>query len=74
MRGGPFEHSSTGRIPGSVHDKSDAAMAGAAVTISDAERGFSRSLVTDDAGEFVYSTRRWLMWGRATSSVEPLVK
>ena len=45
--------SSTGRILGSVHDKSDAVMAGAAVTISDVERGFSRSLVTDDAGEFV---------------------
>jgi hypothetical protein len=48
-----FPQSSTGRILGSVHDKSDAAMAGAAVTISDVERGFSRSLVTDDAGEFV---------------------
>src|ERR1700751_1389504 len=42
-----------GRILGSVHDKSDAAMACAIVTISDVERGFSRSLVTDDAGEFV---------------------
>ena len=48
-----FPQSSTGRILGSVHDKSDAAMAGAIVTISDVERGFSRSLVTDDAGEFV---------------------
>ena len=48
-----FPQSSTGRILGSVHDKSDASMAGAAVTISDVERGFSRSLVTDDAGEFV---------------------
>jgi hypothetical protein len=48
-----FPQSYTGRILGSIHDKSDAAMAGAAVTISDVERGFSRSLVTDDAGEFV---------------------
>ncbi len=48
-----FSQSSTGRILGSVHDKSDAVMAGAAVTITDVERGFSRSLVTDDAGEFV---------------------
>jgi hypothetical protein len=48
-----FPQSYTGRILGSVHDKSDAAMVGASVTVSDVERGFSRSLVTDDAGEFV---------------------
>ncbi len=48
-----FSQSYTGRILGSVHDKSDAAMTGAVVTITDVERGFSRSLVTDNAGEFV---------------------
>jgi Carboxypeptidase regulatory-like domain len=48
-----FPQSYTGRILGSVHDKSDAAMVGAVVIISDVERGFSRSLVTDDVGEFV---------------------
>jgi hypothetical protein len=48
-----FAQSYTGRILGSVHDKSEAAMTGAVVTITDVERGFSRSLVTDDAGEFV---------------------
>jgi len=42
----------TGRILGTVADGSGAAIAGAAVTITDMQRGISRSLVTDDSGVF----------------------
>src|ERR1700730_675335 len=45
--------SHTGRILGSVHDKSDAVIVGAQVGITDVERNLTRSLVTDQAGEFV---------------------
>jgi hypothetical protein len=45
----------TGRILGSVHDKSDAAMVGARVVVADVERGFSRTLTTDEAGAYVVS-------------------
>jgi Carboxypeptidase regulatory-like domain/TonB dependent receptor len=41
-----------GRILGSVTDASGAAIAGAAVTITDVQRGISRGLVTDDAGVY----------------------
>ena len=43
----------TGRILGSVHDKSDAVLVGAKVDITDVQRNLTRSLVTDQAGEFV---------------------
>ena len=43
----------TGRILGNVHDKSDAAMVGAKVGITDVQRNLTRSLVTDSAGEYV---------------------
>jgi hypothetical protein len=43
----------TGRILGSVHDKSDAVIIGAQVGITDVQRNLTRSLVTDQAGEFV---------------------
>jgi len=43
----------TGRILGSVHDKSDAVIVGAQVGITDVERNLTRSLVSDQAGEFV---------------------
>jgi len=48
-----FSQSYTGRILGSVRDQSDAAIVGASVTITDVERGVSRSLVTDDSGNYV---------------------
>jgi hypothetical protein len=48
-----FSQSYTSRILGSVHDKSDAVMVGVAVVITDVQRDLSRTVVTDDAGEFV---------------------
>ena len=42
----------SGRILGVVTDSSGAALAGAAVTITDVQRGISRSLVTDEAGVY----------------------
>lgn len=44
---------STGRLLGEVEDKSEAAIPGASVTITDVQRGVSRALVTDSAGQFV---------------------
>ena len=44
--------SSSGRILGDVRDQSDAAIVGANVVITDVQRGITRSLVTDDAGEY----------------------
>jgi Carboxypeptidase regulatory-like domain/TonB dependent receptor/TonB-dependent Receptor Plug Domain len=43
----------TARILGSVHDQSDAAIVGATVVITDTQRGTTRTLTTDEAGEFV---------------------
>jgi hypothetical protein len=43
----------SGRILGSVHDQSDAAIAGAKVTVTDTLRNTIRSTVTDDNGEYV---------------------
>jgi Carboxypeptidase regulatory-like domain/TonB dependent receptor/TonB-dependent Receptor Plug Domain len=48
-----FSQSYTSRILGSVHDKSDAVMVGASVVITDVQRDLSRTVVTDDAGEYV---------------------
>jgi carboxypeptidase family protein/TonB-dependent receptor-like protein len=48
-----YSQSYTGRILGSVHDKSDAVIVGANVGITDVERNLTRSLLTDQAGEFV---------------------
>ena len=45
--------SSSGRILGDVRDQSDAAIVGANVVITDVQRGVTRSLVTDDAGEYL---------------------
>jgi hypothetical protein len=47
-----FAQSSAGRILGTVTDPSGGAVAGAAVTITDTERGTSRNLTTDEAGEY----------------------
>jgi hypothetical protein len=43
---------STGRILGSVHDQSDAAIANASVVITDVQRGISRTLATDESGDY----------------------
>ena len=48
-----FSQTTTGRIMGSVHDQSDAIMPGATVVITDVERGVTRTLTADQAGEYV---------------------
>src|ERR1700680_4052706 len=48
-----FSQSDTGRILGSVTDQSKGVVIGAAVTITDVQRGVTRTLNTDDAGEYV---------------------
>src|SRR6266567_223454 len=47
-----FSQGNAGRILGSVTDQSGGVMAGAAVTVTDVERGISRPLTTDQAGEY----------------------
>src|SRR6266849_5385526 len=43
----------TGRILGSVLDQTQAVVVGAAVTITDTQRGLTRNLTTNDAGEYL---------------------
>jgi hypothetical protein len=43
----------TGRILGNITDQSGAAVKGATVTLTDASRGTSRTLTTDDAGAYL---------------------
>jgi hypothetical protein len=45
--------STSGRILGSVHDQSGAAIAGATVTVTDTLRNAVRTTVTDEAGDYV---------------------
>ncbi|MGA2746240.1 MAG: carboxypeptidase-like regulatory domain-containing protein, partial [Candidatus Sulfotelmatobacter sp.] len=45
--------STAGRILGTVTDQSGAAVSGATVVVSDVQRGDSRTLTTDTAGEYV---------------------
>jgi len=47
-----FSQGNTGRILGSVFDQSGGTVAGATVTVIDTERGVTRTLTTDDAGEY----------------------
>jgi len=42
-----------GRILGTVSDQSGAAVPGATVVVTDTQRGISRTLTTDDSGEYV---------------------
>jgi hypothetical protein len=48
-----FSQTYTGRILGTVRDKTEAAMVGATVSITDVQRNVTRTLVTDSAGEYV---------------------
>ena len=48
-----WSQSTSGRILGAVTDQSGAAVVGATVVITDVQRGTSRNLATDDAGEYV---------------------
>src|SRR6476646_4150062 len=47
-----FSQANQGRILGAVTDQSGGAMAGALVTVTDSQRGVSRALTADDAGEY----------------------
>jgi hypothetical protein len=47
-----FAQGNAGRIMGTVTDQSGGVVAGATVTIVDTARGVSRTLTTDDAGEY----------------------
>jgi hypothetical protein len=47
-----FSQGSYGRILGTVTDQSGGVIAGATVTVRDVDRGVSRNLTTDDAGEY----------------------
>jgi hypothetical protein len=44
--------SSTGRILGSITDQTGGTIVGATVTVTDTQRGTSRQLTTNDAGEY----------------------
>ena len=45
--------STAGRILGTVTDQSGAAVGGATVVVTDVQRGASRTLTTDDSGDYV---------------------
>src|SRR5487761_2181072 len=47
-----FSQGNAGRILGSVFDQSGGVVAGATVTVTDTARGVTRTLTTDDAGEY----------------------
>jgi hypothetical protein len=47
-----FSQGNAGRILGGVTDQQNAAVPGVTITITDRQRGISRTLKTDDAGEF----------------------
>src|SRR5580700_9871106 len=47
-----FSQGNYGRILGTVVDQSGGVVAGATVTVLDVDRGVSRTLTTDDAGEY----------------------
>ena len=52
--GGPaFAQTDTGRIFGSVTDPSGAIVQGATITITDTERGTTRTLATNETGEYL---------------------
>jgi Carboxypeptidase regulatory-like domain len=48
-----WAQSSNARVGGSVGDASGAAIQGSTITITDTERGFTRSVVTDSDGEYL---------------------
>jgi Carboxypeptidase regulatory-like domain/TonB dependent receptor len=48
-----FSQTTSGRILGSVSDQSGAAVAGAAVVVTDVQRGTTRAVATDDSGNYV---------------------
>src|SRR5450759_2465092 len=48
-----FSQTTSGRILGSVSDQSGAGVAGAAVVVTDVQRGTTRAVATDDSGNYV---------------------
>jgi hypothetical protein len=48
-----FSQTVTGRLLGTVADQSGAAVAGATVVLTDVQRGTSRTVVTDESGNYV---------------------
>ena len=48
-----FSQTTTGRILGTVHDQTGAALPAATVTVNDVQRGMTRTVTTDDAGGYV---------------------
>ncbi|MBZ5613451.1 MAG: TonB-dependent receptor [Acidobacteriia bacterium] len=48
-----FSQTTSGRILGSVTDQSGADVAGAAVVVTDVQRGTTRAVATDDSGNYV---------------------
>ena len=47
-----FTQANTGRILGSVTDQTGGAISGATVTVTDTERGTTRTLITDESGTY----------------------
>src|SRR6266571_7271150 len=47
-----FSQGSSGRILGTVTDQSGGVVSGATVTVTDTERGVTKTLVSNDAGEY----------------------
>jgi hypothetical protein len=47
-----FSQANAGRILGSVTDQTGGVMAGVTVTVTDVQRGISRTLISDQAGEY----------------------
>src|SRR5579863_4665626 len=47
-----FAQGNAGRILGAVTDQTGSAIIGSAVTVTDLQRGITRNLVTDDAGQY----------------------
>jgi hypothetical protein len=48
-----FSQGSAGRILGSISDQTGGFLAGATVTVLDVQRGITRTLITDQSGEYV---------------------
>ena len=64
-----FSQANLGRILGSATDQTGGVIAGATVTVLDVQRGISRTLTTDGAGEYNAPN---LTPGTYTVRVEPL--
>ena len=48
-----FSQTTTGRILGTVHDQTGAALPAATVTVTDVQRGLTRTVTSDDSGGYV---------------------